>query len=48
MLKNRYVIGLGFVLCTLLGCVEDKTVDTFKELNEVTIEGLEDKYSVML
>lgn len=48
MLKNRYVIGLGFVLCTLLGCVEDKTVDIFKELNEVTIEGLEDKYSVML
>lgn len=36
------------MFCALLGCVEDKTVDTFKELNEVTIEGLEDKYSVML
>lgn len=36
------------MFCALLGCVEDKTVDTFKELNEVTIEDLEDKYSVML
>lgn len=48
MLKNKYIIGLSFMFCALLGCVEDKTVDTFKELNEVTIEGLEDKYSVML
>ena len=48
MLKNRYMIGIVFMLYALLGCVEDKTVDSFKELNEVTIEGLEDKYSVML
>ena len=36
------------MFCALAGCVEDKTVDTFKELNEVTIEGLEEKYSVVL
>lgn len=36
------------MFCAIFGCVEDKTVDTFKELNKVAIEGLEDKYSVML
>ena len=47
-MKIRYniiLLGLFFSFC---GCVEDDTVDDFKELNAVTIEGLEEKYSVLL
>lgn len=41
---------IGLTLCLFVGvsCVDDNTVNEFKSLNEVTIEGLADKYSVML
>lgn len=41
---------VGLTLCLFVGvsCVDDNTVNEFKSLNEVTIEGLADKYSVML
>lgn len=39
------VIGTFIVLCA---CVDDKTVDSFKELNRVVIGGVEERYSVML
>lgn len=42
------VIGLMFCLFIGVSCVDDETVNEFKSLNEVSIEGLEEKYSVML
>ena len=35
------------MLSVLAGCVDDKTIDEFKVLNQVTIEGLQERYSVM-
>lgn len=42
------IIGLTICLFVGVSCVNDETVNDFKSLNEVTIEGLKDKYSVML
>ena len=36
------------MLSVLAGCVDDKTIDEFKVLNQVTIEGLQERYSVLL
>lgn len=47
----RTILKYMYVLCMLLllgGCVKDDTVDKFKELNKVSLDALQEKYSVML
>ncbi len=45
MKQFAIIFLLGFIL---FGCVKDDTVTSFIELNEITISGLEQKYSVLL
>ncbi len=39
MMKVIKYIGVVCMLSVLAGCVDDKTIDEFKVLNQVTIEG---------
>ena len=48
MMKVIKYIGVVCMLSVLAGCVDDKTIDEFKVLNQVTIEGLQERYSVLL
>lgn len=47
-MKTINIITQLLFLTIFMGCVDDKTVHDFKALNEVSINGLQDKYSVML
>ncbi len=48
MMKIAKILGVVCMFSALAGCVDDKTIDEFKELNKVTIEGLQNRYSVLL
>ena len=43
MKKITYILLSG-IIYLFASCVEDNTQTVFKELNEVTIEGIEDEY----
>lgn len=47
-MKTIYYIGMLCLALLFGSCAQDDTVNTFKELNRVTFDGLKDKYSVML
>ena len=44
----KKTISVLFLLCVWNACVEDNTVYNLKDLNQVTIENLQNRYSVML
>ena len=47
-MKTIYYIGITILALWLGSCAQDDTVNSFKDLNEVTFNGLKEKYSVML
>lgn len=48
MIRIKRILEAVLIFSALVACVDDKTVDDFKELNKVGIEGLPNRYSVML
>jgi len=47
-MKTIYYFLIWAFVCGVGSCAQDDTVNAFKELNEVTLKGLQEKYSVML
>ena len=47
-MKTIKIIAVIGLFSALAGCVDDQTVNEFNKLNQVTIEGLQERYSVLL